>query len=140
MSDLKPIRVAATIFYAKDMTVLNKTFDETNDKYVCTLGELSDRACEALQALGIKIKTKEGPGKYVASKSKYIFEPVNEDGEKIDAKKLGNGSKVVALITPYQHKMSGKHGMGVRIQKLIVTDWKVYGPQAATQEDNTEAL
>jgi hypothetical protein len=139
MSDLKQTRIAGVIYYAKDLSVPNKTFDETNERFELTLGELSERACEALEAMGVKVKEKEGPGKHIKSKTKFMFEPMDEDGNPIDVKKVGNGSKAVILMTPYKHKLSGKHGMGVRVHRLIITDLKVYDPQGSV-EDTTEAL
>jgi hypothetical protein len=142
MSDLKPIRVAAVIAFAKDLTVPNTTFNPDETRVACTLSQLSEAAVSALEGLGVKVKSKEAMpdlGKFVTSKSKFQFEPVSEDGEKIDPKKLGNGSKVVALVSAFPTKMSKMHGNSVRIHKLIVTDLKVYDPEGSVQ-DTTEAL
>lgn len=142
MSDLKPIRIAATIAFAKDLTVPNTTFNPDETRVACTLSQLSDAAVSALEGLGVKVKSKDSMpdlGRFVTSKSKFQFEPVDENGEKIDPKKLGNGSKVVALVSAFPTKMSKMHGNSVRIHKLIVTDLKVYDPAGSVQ-DTTEAL
>lgn len=142
MNDLKQVKIAAVIAFAKNMTVPNTAFNPDETRVECTLTQLSDAAVEALTGLGVKVKTRDAMpelGRYVASKSKFQFEPVDEDGNKIDPAKVGNGSKVVALVSAWDHKMAKMHGKSVRIHKLIVTDLKVYDPEASTQ-DTTEAL
>jgi hypothetical protein len=101
---------------------------------------LSDKACEALEELGIKIKNKDTMGKFIVGKSKFVFEPVDEDGNPVDIKKIGNGTKVVALVTSYRHKMSAKFGSAPSIQKLIVTELKTYNPEGAVKEETEDVL
>jgi len=139
-SDNKPVRVAGELFWANWMAEFNTKFNEDNTKYECTLGMLSDKACEALEELGIKIKNKDTMGKYIVGKSKFVFEPVDEDGNPVDIKKIGNGTKVVALVTSYRHKMSAKFGSAPSIQKLIVTELKTYNPEGAVKEETEDVL
>ena len=139
-SDNKPVRVAGELFWANWMAEFNTKFNEDNTKYECTLGMLSDKACEALEELGIKIKNKDTMGKFIVGKSKFVFEPVDEDGNPIDIKKIGNGTKVVALVTSYRHKMSAKFGSAPSIQKLIVTELKTYNPEGAVKEETEDVL
>jgi hypothetical protein len=122
------------------MAEFNTKFNEDNTKYECTLGMLSDKACEALEELGIKIKNKDTMGKFIVGKSKFVFEPVDEDGNPVDIKKIGNGTKVVALVTSYRHKMSAKFGSAPSIQKLIVTELKTYNPEGAVKEETEDVL
>ena len=139
-SDNKPVRVAGELFWANWMAEFNTKFNEDNTKYECTLGMLSDKACEALEELGIKIKNKDKMGKFIVGKSKFVFEPVDEDGNPVDIKKIGNGTKVVALVTSYRHKMSAKFGSAPSIQKLIVTELKTYNPEGAVKEETEDVL
>ncbi len=139
-SDNKPVRVAGELFWANWMAEFNTKFNEDNTKYECTLGMLSDKACEALEELGIKIKNKDTMGKFIVGKSKFVFEPVDEDGNLGDIKKIGNGTKVVALVTSYRHKMSAKFGSAPSIQKLIVTELKTYNPEGAVKEETEDVL
>jgi hypothetical protein len=139
-SDNKPVRVAGELFWANWMAEFNTKFNEDNTKYECTLGMLSDKACEALEELGIKIKNKDTMGKFIVGKSKFVFEPVDEDGNPVDIKKIGNGTKVVALVTSYRHKMSAKFGSAPSIQKLIVTELKTYNPEGALKEETEDVL
>jgi len=71
-SDNKPVRVAGELFWANWMAEFNTKFNEDNTKYECTLGMLSDKACEALEELGIKIKNKDTMGKFIVGKSKFV--------------------------------------------------------------------
>lgn len=136
MSDLKPVKVKAEVFFAKDAYIINTRFDEDNKKYQLTLGNLSEAACDALQNMGIKIKNKEIPGKHITGKSLYTFEFYTEDGEKIPAERIGNGTEVVALVTAYNHKLSKVHGAAPSIKKIIVTKLKEYNPERATEEED----
>jgi len=135
MSDLKPVKVNAEIFYAYDMYNLNTKFDEDNKKYACTLGKLSEAACTALEELGIKIKDKEVPGKHIVGKSLYKFELFDKEGKQIPVERIGNGTKVIALISSYRHKMSSKHGAAPSIKKLIVTDLVEYNPERSVEDE-----
>jgi hypothetical protein len=139
-SDNKPVRVAGELFWANWMAEFNTKFNEDNTKYECTLGMLSDKAASALEELGIKIKNKDTMGKYIVGKSKFVFEPVDEDGNPVDIKKIGNGTKVVALVSSYRHKMSAKFGAAPSIQKIIVTELKTYNPEGALKEETEDVL
>lgn len=136
MSDLKPVRIQGEIFFAYDMYNLNTKFDEDNKKYQCTIGNLSDEACAALADLGIKIKQKDLCGKHITGKSLYKFELVDQQGNNIPVERIGNGTKVVALVSSYRHKMSAKYGAAPSIKKLIVTELKEYNPERATEEED----
>lgn len=139
-SDNKPVRVAGELFWSNWMAEFNTKFNEDNTKYECTLGMLSDKAAEALEELGIKIKNKDTMGKFIVGKSKFVFEPVDEEGNPVDIKKIGNGTKVVALVSSYRHKMSAKFGAAPSIQKLIVTELKSYNPEGALKEETEDVL
>lgn len=136
MSDLKPVRIQGEIFFAYDMYNLNTKFDPDNKKYQCTLGNLSDAACEALVEMGIKIKQKDLCGKHITGKSLYQFELYDQQGNKIPTERVGNGTKVVALVSSYRHKMSSKYGASPSIKKLIVTELKEYNPERAVEEED----
>jgi hypothetical protein len=136
MSDLKPVRIQGEIFFAYDMYNLNIKFDPDNKKYACTIGNLSDAACEALVDLGIKIKQKDPAGKHITGKSLYKFDVVDQQGNTIPLERIGNGTKVVALVSSYRHKMSSKYGAAPSIKKLIVTELKEYNPERAVEEED----
>jgi hypothetical protein len=137
--DNKPAKVSGQLFWANWMKEFNTKFNEDNTKYECTLGMLSDKACEALKAQGIVIKNKDTMGNYIVGKSKFVFEPVDAEGNAVDISKIGNGTKVTALVGSYRHKMSAKFGAAPSIGKLIVTDLVVYG-EGAEGEDDSDVL
>ena len=134
--DNKPVKVSGQLFWANWMKEHNKKFNEDNTKYECTLGMLSDKACEALKGLGIMIKNKDTMGNYIVGKSKFVFEPVDEQGNAVDIGQIGNGTKVTALVGSYRHKMSAKYGAAPSIGKIIVTDLVVYGEDTDGDDDD----
>lgn len=141
MSDLKPVKVTGKLYWNKYLTEFNTHFNEDNTKYECTLGDLSDKAVAALEELGIKVKFKETQGHYIVAKSKYVFEPVDQEGHKMDPKEFGNGTEAIALVSSYRHKMSAKFGAAPSIKKLIVTKVVTYeGEEGATENEEDEIL
>ena len=134
--DNKPVKVSGQLFWSNWMKEHNKKFNEDNTKYECTLGMLSDKACEALKGQGIIIKNKDTMGNYIVGKSKFVFEPVDEQGNAVDIGQIGNGTKVTALVGSYRHKMSAKYGAAPSIGKLIVTDLVVYGEDTDGDDDD----
>jgi hypothetical protein len=137
IDSIKPVKVAGELYWSNWMKEYNKKFNEANDKYECTLGQLSDAACAKLEELGIKLKDKDTMGKYIVGKSKFLFEPVDEEGNPVDISKIGNGTKCYALVSSYRHKMSAKFGAAPSIKKLVITELKVYSPEGAPEEQET---
>ena len=137
---IKPVRISGDLFWTKWMREFNTVFNPDSTKYECTIGNLSDPACAALKKLGIKIKNKEGQGNFIVAKSNYLFAPVDEDGLPVDQNLVGSGTKVVALMGSYTHKMSQMHGNAPSIKKLIVTELKSYKPPVDTPEDEDEYI
>jgi len=128
----KPVKVQGKLFWNQYMTEFNTHFNADNNKYECTLCDLSDAAVEALKSLGVNVKNKPEQGNYIVAKSKYTFDPVDEDGNKLDAKEFGNGTEAVAIVSSYRHKLSAKFGAAPSIKKLIVTKVVKYEPKEAT--------
>ena len=141
MDNTKPVKVSGQIFWANWMKEFNTKFNEDNTKYECTLGMLSDKACEALKELGIVIKNKDTMGNYIVGKSKFLFTPMDAEGNAIDISKIGNGTKVTALIGSYRHKMSAKFGAAPSIGKIMVTELVTYSADGADEtEDDAYVL
>lgn len=133
IDSMKPVKVAGELYWSNWMKEYNTKFNEANDKYECTLGQLSDAAAAKLEELGIKIKDKDTMGKFIVGKSKFVFEPVDEEGNPIDISKIGNGTKCYALVSSYRHKMSAKFGAAPSIKKLVITELKVYDPSGSVE-------
>ena len=65
---------------------------------------------------------------------------MDADGKPVDIEKIGNGTKVTALVSSYRHKMSAKFGAAPSIKKLIVTELKVYEAEPKEEEDTDDIL
>ena len=142
MSDLKPVKISGELFWSKWMAEFNKAFNTDNDRYECTIGNISDADVAKLTGLGIRVKYKDSQGNYIVVKSKFLFKPTDVDGNFIAVDALGNGSKCEALVTAYKHKMSAKFGLSPSIvgnsekTALKVTEVKTYGPDAKQEDDD----
>lgn len=139
MSDLKPIKVRGVLMFTKDMSVPPTFFDPENERFQCTVGNISEAAVAALKEVDIRAKKSEEKGNYIQSKSKFKFDAFDLEGNKIEAEKIGSGSECEVLITPYRHKLSAKHGASPTIKKIIITKLEVFDPKAIVR-DETEAL
>lgn len=139
-SSMKPVKVAGELYWSNWMKEYNTKFNEANDKYECTLGQLSEAAAAKLEELGIKIKDKDTMGKFIVGKSKFVFEPVDEEGNPIDISKIGNGTKCYALVSSYRHKMSAKFGAAPSIKKLVITELKIYSPEGTPEAEEADDI
>ena len=135
MSDLKPVRIEGQLFWAKWMKEHNTKFNDTNNKYECTVGMISDDDAAKLTGLGIKVKNKEIMGNYIVAKSQFMFKPVDDNDKEVDIDQIGNGTKVNVLLTSYTHKMSKMHGNAPSIKKIWVKEIVTYVPPEESLED-----
>ena len=136
MTDLKAVKIQGELFWSKWMAEFNKAFNTDNDRYECTIGNISDDDAAKLTSLGIKVKHKDAMGNFIVAKSKYLFNPTDDNMKEIDVASLGNGSKCVAVISAYTHRMSAKHGNAPTVKKLMVTEVKTYVPETTTADDD----
>lgn len=119
--------------------------EQVNDmsgKYQIDLTELSDGAVNALSDLGIEVRFKEESGHYITTKSTRPIYAFSAEGENLRGVKIGNGSKLVATIKPYEWKFKGKSGVSPSLDRLVVTELEVYDDADADVEvfDLDEAL
>jgi len=134
--DLKPVKIQGELFWSKWMGEFNKAFNDDNNRYECTIGNISDDDAAKLTGLGIKVKHKESQGNFIVAKSKYLFNPTDENLKEVDVNALGNGSKCTAVISSYTHRMSSKHGNAPTIKKLMVTEVVTYTPPEDDGDDS----
>lgn len=139
MESTKPVRITGEIFFATDMVEFNQ-YTEASQKYVAQIGKLSDAAVKALTDMGIHVGENELKGKNISCKSNYKHDVVDEDGNAIDPKIIGNGSKCVALIGTYQWKFGKKTGLAASLKKLIVTELVKYTPAEKKEEEFDDIL
>jgi len=136
MSDLKIVKISGTLYWSKWMGEFNKAFNEDNNRYECTIGNISDDDATKLTSLGIRVKQKESMGNFIVAKSLHLFKPIDDNLKEVDVKTLGNGSKCVAMLTAYTHRMSAKFGNSPSIKKLMVTEVVTYTPEPVTEDDD----
>lgn len=139
MESTKPVRITGEIFFATDMVEFNQ-YTEASQKYVAQIGKLSDAAVKALTDMGIHVGENELKGKNISCKSNYKHTVVDEKGNEIDPKTIGNGSKCVALVGTYQWKFGKKSGLAASLKKLIVTDLIKYTPAENKEEELDDVL
>lgn len=134
---IKPIKIAGELFYAKDMCEFNQ-YTEDSQKYIVQLGKLSAVAVEKLEDIGITVGTHEDKGRFVTCKSKFVIKPTDEEGNEIDPRTIGNGSKAVVIVAPYQWKFGKKSGVGASPKRVTVTEYIKYTPTASIDSEEDE--
>ena len=136
MKNSASVVIKGELFWTRDMNNFNTKFNPDNTKYQCTIGNLSDADAKKLEDLGVKIKHKDSQGKFIVAKSNYVFTPFDAKGKAVEIESLGNGSKVTAEVTSYEHRMTPMHGMAPSIKKLTVNEVVTYNPEAVTELDD----
>jgi hypothetical protein len=128
--ELKPLKIEADIMWA-----FLDTPNQMSGKYQVDLCNLSKNAIKALEEAGVSVRNKEDKGFFITAKSKnYPIKAEDTNGNAISAK-VGNGSRGIALIKPYPYKVNGKSGVGVGINKLVVTNLVEYQAQEFATDD-----
>jgi hypothetical protein len=128
--ETKQLKIEADLMWA-----FLDTPNTMSGKYQVDLCNLSKNAIKALEEVGVNVRNKDEKGFFVTAKSKnYPISAIDEKGNPIFAK-IGNGSRGVALIKPYAYKMNGKSGVGVGINKLVVTKLVEYNPEPVDTAD-----
>jgi hypothetical protein len=132
--ELKPLKVQAEIMWA-----FLDTPNQLSGKYQVDLCNLTKGAIEALKSMGVEVRSKADQpekGSFITAKSvNYPIKTEDSDGNPISVK-VGNGSKGIALLKPYEYSYKGKKGVGVGINKLVVTDLVVYEGEAVAATDD----
>lgn len=122
------IKVKADIMWA----YLNKPNDMSG-KYQVDLCNLSEKATQALEGLGIEVKNKEGKGNFITCKSTRPILAFDDGGATIDGTIIGNGSKAVALIGFFEWMYQKKKGVSPALRKLVITDLVQYSGASAEE-------
>ena len=123
------VPVAATLYWP----FLSRVNDMSG-KYQVDIAQLSDKAVEALEMMGLAIHNKgDDRGNFITAKSNYPIEPQFK-GDKVDASVLGNGTKATVAIAPYDWEFRGKRGRSANIKKLLITEPVVYNSDDAADD------
>ena len=118
---LPPITVRGTVYWC-ERNKLNKY----SNKYQVQLGNLSDKAVEAIEEMGIAPSNKgDERGFFITMKSTRPMKLTDEEGNEIPQEVLiGNGSKAVAVVGYYDWKKGV--GRSPSMIKMKVTDLVEY--------------
>jgi hypothetical protein len=129
----KPIKVEAEVQWA----FFNKK-NEMSGKFQVDLTNLSDNAVQALTDAGLEPRSREDKpekGWFITAKSNYEIKPVDKNGNEI-TDIVGNGSKAIALIKPYEWSWKNKKGVSPSLVKIIINDLKVYNSEETAEEED----
>ena len=135
--EIKPVKIEAEIQWA--------FFDRVNDmsgKFQCDLANLSDKAVQALEAIGLEPRKREDKpekGWFLTVKSNYAIQPYDKDGNEVKDT-VGNGSKAVALIKPYSWTWKNKKGVSASLAKIVITDLVKYSAEGADADLDDDIL
>jgi hypothetical protein len=141
----KPTRITGTLFFAQHLTTPNTKFNPAETKLECTIGQIpQDQADNLMKEQGVKIKRKKedtyNMGNFITAKTIKTFRIFDNEGNPVDPKIVGSGTKVTALVSSYEHRMSAMHGPAPSIVKLFVTDLVKYDPTAAVADEADDVL
>jgi hypothetical protein len=129
----KPIKVEAEVQWA----FFNKK-NEMSGKFQVDLTNLSENAVQALKDAGLEPRNRQDKpekGWFITAKSNYEIKPVDKNGDEI-TDVVGNGSKAVALIKPYEWSWKNKKGVSPSLVKIIINDLKVYNAETTEIEED----
>jgi hypothetical protein len=139
VAQLEEVKMDSVKLKAVVMWCFNKEPNEMSGKWQMDLTQLSDAAVEALEAMQIEVKEKEGMGKYITCKSARPIKVLDTDGDEIE-EKIGNGSKAKCIIGSYEWKYKNKKGVSPSLQKIVITELVEFGGGGGGKIDDDEAL
>ena len=136
--ELKPMKIEAERMWA----FLDKP-NEMSGQYQVDLCNLSKNAVKALEDIGVSVRKREDKpekGFFITAKSSnYPITAIDTEGKPVSAK-VGNGSKGIALIKPYEYTYRNKKGVGVGINKLTITELVEYVSEKSEDEEDDEVV
>jgi len=124
-----PITVKGNIFWCER----NKK-NRYSDKYQIVLGNLSDKAVEAFEQMGIAPSNKgDDRGFFITMKSNNPMKVTDADGSEIpDEVLIGNGSEAVAVVGYYDWSVGT--GRSPSMIKMKVTNLVEYTDNTIAEE------
>ena len=100
--------------------------NEMSGKYQVDLCNLSTKAVEGLEEMGLSVRQKEDKGFFITCKSSNPIRAYDKDGDVIDGVSIGNGSTAIALIGTYQWNFKNKEGISPSLKKLVIDELMMY--------------
>jgi len=111
-------------------------------KYQIDLCNLSDAAVDALKEVGIPTRNRDDKpeqGTFITCKSNNTMRYYDKNGEDISGILIGNGSKVKAVVKPYDWTSpTGQKGRSPSLVKLVVTDLVSYEEDGEAPQFNLD--
>jgi hypothetical protein len=84
------------------LRTFNTKFNADNTKYQVDMGNLSKKAVKVLTEMGIEVRNKSDEKEdFITVRSKFHVAVLDEDGDEIDATKVGNGTKASVKVQAY---------------------------------------
>ena len=129
----KPVKFEAEVqwaFFTKK--------NEMSGKYQVDLTNLSENAVKALTDAGLEPRNREDKpekGWYITVKSTNEIKAFDPKGNQI-TDLIANGSKATALVKPYEWKFQSRTGISPSLQRLVITDLRVYNGSAVEVEED----
>jgi len=114
---VEAVKVKGKVYWAQ----LNKVNDMSG-KYQVNIGQLSAKAVDALEAMGLSVLEKEDMGKFITCKSDKPIKAFDEDGEIGSDILIGNESECKAMIKAYDWTYKNKNGKSPSLRKLVITN------------------
>lgn len=131
-----PIKLKANIMWA----YLDQP-NEMSGKYQVDLCNLSPKAVQALQDMGIEVREKDDKGAFITCKSSRPIRAFDETGLPMDGVVVGNGSEAVAVIGSYTWTWKNKEGVSPSLKRLAISKLVTYEePDAVGIDDDDDVL
>ncbi len=125
---------------AKAMWACLSKPNDLSGKYQIDLCNLSEKAVEALQDMGVEVRSRpdqDDKGYFITCKSVRPIVAQFPDGSVVDSL-IGNGSTVRATIGTYEWTFKNKKGISPSLKKLVVTELVEYDDAEDVDEDDDE--
>lgn len=136
MENTQRVKISADVMWA----YMDRP-NEMSGKYQIDLCQLSDAAVNALEGMGITVRQKEDKGYFITCKSNNPIRAYATNGDTLEGISIGNGSKAVAMITPYSWKYQKKEGVSPSLRKLTINELVTYeGNESVDDVDGDEVL
>lgn len=136
---VKAVKLNATVMWA----FLDKPYKD-NEKCSVEFANLSDAAVDALEAQGIEVKKDPKhpeKGFFIRCYSTNPIRAYDETGTIIPNDiKVGNGSKAVVVVSPYEHEFKKKKMVLINIKRFIITDLIQYVPVDSFDDSDLPVL
>ena len=134
MSNIKPVAVNATLFWAS-----LQAKNELSGKYQVDISNLSDAAVEALEAMGCPVRNKsDDRNNFITCKSRNPIKAYDAHGEEVGSL-VGNGSAATCMIGYYDWSFQQKSGRSPSLVKLKINDLVAYDPAGSAPDVSMEA-